>query len=133
MGKKQKPIKCKKCSNTFEVGSDEDKKTRNKEWTMVAPMPDKDGNVTITLMATWSCSNCGKTIRGSAGKTKGDFGGKSRSEQIADLLNSGAEFKLSDFATTLKVNEENLEKILSVMIKKGQADGKIAKGKYIPN
>ena len=54
MAKKQKPIKCKKCDNTFEIGSEEDKNIRGKEWTMVAPMPDKNGDVTITLMTTWS-------------------------------------------------------------------------------
>jgi len=48
-----KVIKCKKCSSTFKIGSEHDK--RKKEWTMVAPMPDKDGNVTITFMATWAC------------------------------------------------------------------------------
>ena len=132
MAKKAKVIKCKKCGNSFEIGSDEDKETRGKEWTMVAPMPDKDGNVTITLMAVWKCSKCTKTIRGSAGKTKGDLGGKSRTEQIKELVGSGAEFKLSDFAATLKVDEANLEKILNIMIKKGQAEGKISKGKFIP-
>lgn len=99
---------------------------------MVAPMPDKDGNVTITLMATWTCSQCHKTIRGSAGKTKGDFGGKSKKEQINDLIATGAEFRLADFSGTLKVDPDNLEKILNMMIKKGTAKGKIENGVFIP-
>lgn len=132
MAKKAKVIKCKKCSNSFEIGSDEDKATRGKEWPFVAPMPDKDGNVTITQMAVWKCSKCGKTIRGSAGKTKGELGGKSRTEQIKELVASGAQFTLTDFATTLNVDAANLEKILKMMIKKGQANGEIVEGVFIP-
>ena len=132
MAKKQKPIKCKKCNNTFEIGSEEDKNTRGKEWTMVAPMPDKNGDVTITLMATWSCSKCGYTIRGSAGKTKGDFGGKPRKQQIDEMLESGVAFEIAGFATQLKVGEENLTKILNVMINKGSIKGKIKNGIYEP-
>jgi len=130
MAKKPKVIKCKKCDNSFEIGSDEDKETRNKEWTMVAPMPDKDGNVTITLMATWHCSNCGKTIRGSAGKTKGEFSGKSKKQQIDELIEMEEDFDLEEVADAVGVKIENLEKILKVHIKKG-VKAKIEDGEFI--
>lgn len=129
---KKKGITCKKCKTVFQVGSKEDLENRKKEWTMVAPMPDKDGNVTITMMATWNCPNCGKNITGSYGKTKGDFAGKSRKERIDEKLNSREQFKISDFSNEIGVDEENLGKILAIMIKKGQAKGKITGGSFIP-
>jgi len=127
---KVKVIKCKKCTNTFKIGSEHDK--RKKEWTMVAPMPDKDGNVTITFMATWDCPNCGKNITGSSGKTKGEFGGKPKKDQIAEMLASGNDFEIVGFAKSMGVDEANLSKILNMMIKKGTADGKIENGMFIP-
>lgn len=130
---KAKVIKCKKCGNSFEIGSEEDKETRNKEWPMTAPMPDKEGNITITLMATWKCGECGKTIRGSAGKTKGEFKGKSKKEKIDDKIAEHVEFSTQEFADEMGVEKDNLEQILSVMIKKGMADGKLEDGNYIPN
>ena len=133
MAKKAKDIKCKKCSNSFPIGSDEDKETRNKEWTMVAPMPDKDGNVTITLMATWSCSNCGYTIRGSAGKTKGKFEGKSKKERLDEIVNSWEEVNIADFAETLGVDPANIEKVLAMYIKKGKAAATIKNGVFVPD
>ena len=128
---KIKKITCKKCKYSFEIGSADDK--RKKEWSMVAPMPDKDGNVTITMMATWDCPNCGKNITGSAGKTKGEFSGKSRKEKIEDKLAENAKFSIGDFAKEIGVEEENLLKILEVMVKKGQAKGKLTSSEYIPN
>ena len=65
---KMKPIKC-KCGNTWQPHE----VPTNKEWNMISPMPDKDGNVTITIMATWTCPQCGKSKTGAKGKTKGEF------------------------------------------------------------
>ncbi len=129
---KVKTLKCKKCGFSFEVNSQEDKDRRQKEWPFVAPMPDKDGNVTITQMATWKC-DCGYTIRGSAGKTKGKFEGKSRKEQIADLLEKNEKFEIEIEANGMGAEKENLEKMLNFMIKKGMASGKIEDGFFIPN
>lgn len=128
---KPKVIKCKKCSWEFTIGSPEDKAHRGKEWTNVAPMPDKDGNVTITLMATWKCKECGYTIRGSAGKTKGDFAGKSRKEKIQNKIESKEDFLLSEFSKEINASIENLEKILTFMLKKGQVSGEIKGDKFV--
>ncbi len=128
-----KVVKCKGkrgCGYSFLVGSEEDK--RKKEWTLVSPMPDKEGNVTITMMATWDCPQCGKNITGSAGKTKGDFGGKSKKESIHDKLAENVEFEISELAKTIGVDNENLIKILKMMIKKGSAKGTIKKNIFIP-
>lgn len=130
--KKEKPITCKKCGYSIEKNTEEEKERRQKEWPFVAPMPDKDGNVTITQMATWKCK-CGATIRGALGKTKGKFEGKSRKEKIAELLEIGEEFDIEVEANGMGAETENLEKMLTIMIKKGIAKGKIDDGKFIPS
>jgi transposase-like protein len=134
--KKRKPkvkaLKCKKCGYSFLPLSDDDLNNRKKEWTMVSPMPDKNGDVTITAMASWNCPSCGKNITGSYGKTKGDFGGKSKTERIRDKLDEKVSFNVADFAKEIGVDEANLTKILTMMVKKGTAEGKIASGKFTP-
>lgn len=62
MGSKKSPNKCPKCgSPSFEV---------TKTWQLVAPFPDKDGAITITIMGVMKCSNCGATWRGVVNKIK---------------------------------------------------------------
>ena len=48
------------------------------------------------------------------------------------MLESGVAFEIAGFATQLKVGEENLTKILNVMIDKGSIKGKIKDGIYEP-
>ncbi|MHA2251512.1 MAG: hypothetical protein ACXAD7_14205 [Candidatus Kariarchaeaceae archaeon] len=130
---KPKEVKCKGkkgCGYSFIVGSEDDK--RKKEWNIYSPMPDKDGNITITFMATWDCPQCGKNITGSSGKTKGEMTGKSKKERIEDQLAENLEFEVKTFATSIGVDEVNLTKILNMMIKKGSAKGIIKDGKFIP-
>ncbi len=53
-------------------------------------------------------------------------------QQIDEMLESGVAFEIAGFATQLKVGEENLTKILNVMINKGSIKGKIKDGIYEP-
>ncbi|MHA1667906.1 MAG: hypothetical protein ACTSUR_04530 [Candidatus Heimdallarchaeaceae archaeon] len=123
---KQKLIKCKGCGNTWlptEVPT-------NKEWTKVAPMPDKDGNITIIVMATWSCPKCEKTVMGAKGKTKGEVKEEdTKKYKIETALKSGKKVDLELLAKDMKVKVESLEKIIPMYVKKLGLKGKI-KGKY---
>ncbi len=130
---KIKDLKCKKCGHTFPPNSEEGLKHRKKEWTFVSPMPDKNGDVTITAMASFNCPSCGKNITGAYGKTKGDFGGKSKTERIKDKLDEKVTFPIDAFATEIGVEGENLTKILNMMIKKGSAKGEIKSGDFVPS
>ena len=130
---KIKDLKCKKCGHSFPPNSEEGLKHRKKTWTFVSPMPDKNGDVTITAMASFNCPNCGKNITGAYGKTKGDFGGKSKTERIKDILDAKTTFKIDDFAKEIGVEGDNLTKILNMMIKKGSANGEIKSGEFVPN
>ena len=94
-------------------------------------MPDKEGRVTIVMMATYNCPSCGKNIMASYGKTKGDFEGKSRKVLIEDKIAEKVSFDIAEFAAEINSDVVNLEKMLSIMIKKKMAPGKLSKGKYV--
>ena len=125
---KMKPIKC-KCGNTWmphEVPT-------NKEWNMISPMPDKDGNVTITIMATWTCPKCGKSKTGAKGKTKGEFKEEDTPKyKIETAITSGKEFSISKLADDTGFDIENIKKIIPMYMKKKNIKGKIQGDKFIP-
>jgi len=100
----------------------------NKQWNMVSPMPDKDGNVTITIMATWNCPKCGKSITGAFAKTKGEMDGESKKDKLIKALNSSDSVKLADFAKAIGYKPENVEKMAKLFIKKGMITGKVEDG-----
>ena len=41
-----------------------------KTWTLVSPFPDKKGRITVTVMGSFVCPNCGYTWRGVIKKIK---------------------------------------------------------------
>ncbi len=125
---KVKMITCKKCGFSFKPTD----VTPTKTWVNVSPMPDKDGRVTITTMAVWKCPKCGSTVRGAMGKTKGEFEGKSKKEQLLDFLQSGQKISVEEIAIKFGYDAKNVEKIIEIMIKKGQVKGKIDKGIFVP-
>lgn len=130
MAKKQK-VKCKgKKGCGYEFAPTE--VPTNKEWSLVSPMPDKDGNVTITMMATWTCPNCGKTVRGTLGKTKGQMSGKSKKEMLEEKLFSGETFEITELAAEMGYHMDNVEKMIEIYIKKGIAKGQIKGKKFVP-
>ena len=125
---KMKPIKC-KCGNTWQPHE----VPTNKEWNMVSPMPDKDGNVTITIMATWSCPQCGKSKTGAKGKTKGEFKEEDTPKyKIEHALRSGEKFSLQDLADDTGFDIENIRKIIPLYLKKENIKGEVKDDHFIP-
>ncbi len=45
-----------------------------KTWSLVSPLPDKKGRVTITIMASFQCPRCGHRWRGVLSKVKAGGG-----------------------------------------------------------
>ena len=45
-----------------------------KTWTLVSPIPDKAGRITITVMGAFECPNCGYKWRAVLSKMKTDGG-----------------------------------------------------------
>ena len=128
---KVKRIRCKSkkgCGFDFHPNDVTPKKT----WTLTSPMPDAKGNITITLMASWSCPKCGKSITGAKGKTKGDFKGMSRREMLEKKLAENEEFTIAELAKEMGYQEENVKKMINVFIQRGLANGKIENERYLP-
>lgn len=59
---RQKKILCPVCGAEIE----EPKKT----WQLVAPIPDRKGRITITIMGSFKCPKCGHKWRGVVSKIK---------------------------------------------------------------
>ncbi|MHA2358246.1 MAG: hypothetical protein ACXABK_05715 [Candidatus Heimdallarchaeaceae archaeon] len=127
--KKVKPIKCKKCGETWAPTEVPTKK----EWPKVAPMPSADGSVTITVMATWDCPNCGKSVMGAKGKTKGEFKEEdTKKYKIEHALNPGEKLDLEKLAEDIGVSFESIQKIIPMYIKKHGIKGKIDGKFFVP-
>ncbi|TFG10268.1 hypothetical protein EU534_01215 [Candidatus Heimdallarchaeota archaeon] len=125
---KVKPIKC-KCGKTW---GPLDVPT-NKEWNMISPMPCKDGNVTITRMATWTCPACGKTKTGAKGKTKGEFKEEDTSKyKMEQAIKSREKFCISELAEEIGYSVESILKIIPLYQKKFNIKGKIDGDYFVP-
>lgn len=126
---KTKKIKCKHCGNEWlpkEVPT-------KKEWNLISPMPDKDGNVTITRMATWDCPNCGKNKTGAMGKTKGEFKEEETPKyKLEKALESSKKVDLEALAEETGYDIVNLKKIIPAYLKKKNIKGKIEGNFFIP-
>jgi predicted RNA-binding Zn-ribbon protein involved in translation (DUF1610 family) len=60
------PFRCPRCGTRV----DEPVKT----WTLVSPIPDKKGRITITIMGLFKCPKCGYTWRAVLKKIKSEVG-----------------------------------------------------------
>ena len=114
--KKTKQIKCKNCDTII----DPKETTPSKQWTLASPMPDKDGNITITAMATWSCPSCGNTVRGTLGKYKETGQAKSKHAMLIELIQENPKIKISEIAAQLGMKEEVVEKAIKILKKQGK-------------
>ncbi|MEB2793159.1 MAG: chromatin protein Cren7 [Caldisphaeraceae archaeon] len=54
-------------------------KEPERTWSLVSPIPDKYGRVTITIMGSFRCPNCGYTWKGVLKKMKS--GGEEKGEE----------------------------------------------------
>ncbi|MBN1328548.1 MAG: hypothetical protein JXA54_03650 [Candidatus Heimdallarchaeota archaeon] len=131
MSKKEKAkrINCKKCGETWMP----DDVPTSKEWTKLAPMPDSEGRLTVMIMATWTCPNCGKSTMGLKGKFK-DEGqtGPSKQELLLEKINSiNSKILISELAAEFSFSEENLEKALQAFINRKTISGKIENGYFV--
>jgi hypothetical protein len=98
-------------------------------------MPDKDGNVTLTVMGSFRCPKCDKSLTAAFQKIKGDQfgGGKSKKELLIEVASSQNEpTPLDDLAGQVGLGAQSVEKAITLLIKKGDLKGKIVDGAYVP-
>jgi len=118
-------IKCPRCGNMWKPNEVEPIKT----WHLIAPFPDKDGRITVTVMAVWHCPKCGATVRGVYSKIKVgadvDIKGKNRTKMLIEILNSSSMISLEQLAERFKVNINTIRKAVEYLIKTGKVKGVI--------
>ncbi len=122
---------CKKC------GTEIDPKVNppNTTWTMTSPMPDKNGQITLTIMGSFKCPNCGASVKASLQKIKGDdvFSGKSKKEQLLEILQQAESPKtVEEIASQLGMSAPVVTKAIEKLIANGQVKGRLSEGKYHP-
>ncbi|MHA1616568.1 MAG: DeoR family transcriptional regulator [Candidatus Njordarchaeales archaeon] len=122
--KRQKVIKCSMCGHKWFPNEVEPIKT----WHLVSPLPDKQGRITITVMAVWECPNCGNKVRGVFGKTKvGDekFKGENRTKKLIERLLEKETTNLKELAKEFRTSPETIRMAVEYLIKKGIVKGRI--------
>jgi hypothetical protein len=93
--KAEDPFKCPKCG--YRVNEPE------KTWTVVSPIPDKYGRVSITIMGSFKCPNCGYSWKSVIKKMKSGEGG----EEQVPINNEPGETIEIDLSDLDNVDEDN--------------------------
>ena len=126
-----KKLKCKKCGNTSFEGL-----KPLKTWQMYSPLPDKDGNLTITVMGSFTCPNCGKNVRGAikAIKTDQTEGGTyaKREKLLEALVSATDKIDLTELSSMLDIEVNTLKKVVEAHIKKGKVKGQVIDDSFVP-
>ena len=130
--KKEKTIviSCKSCGQVINPTETPPSST----WTLTSPLPDKEGRITLTVMGSFTCTRCGKNIKAAMTKIKSDdeSSGKSKKEVLVETVKELTEnTSLETIAEKLKLTSNSVEKALSLLIKKGEVNGKIEDGVYV--
>lgn len=126
-----KQIKCSKCGATWKPNEINPIKT----WHLIAPFPDKNGKITVTVMAVWRCPKCGASVRGVYSKIKigadADIKSKNRTKMLIEILNSSSVVSLDQLANEFKVDINTIKKAVEYLIKtrkiKGIIEGNVFK------
>ena len=118
-----KKVRCKKCNYEFLPSDVKPDST----WEMIAPMPDKDGNITVTVMAVWTCPQCGSKIKGALSKIKvgQDVKGMNRTQILIETLTKVESISIAEVAEKIRVSEETARKAIEYLLRKGSVKGEI--------
>ena len=104
---------------------------------MFSPLPDRDGNITITVMGSFECPNCGINVKGAIKKIKTDQtegGTYDKREKLLETLKSptlGSKLDLNDLSSTLDIDIGTLKKVIAVYIKKGAVSGRLTNDSFV--
>jgi len=104
-----------------------------KTWNLVSPLPDKEGRLTITIMGTYPCPNCGRRNTSVVTKFKDVEEGekKSKREQLIELLESEDQVILAEIALKFGYSEVTVKKAVETLIKQGRIHGRIEDDTFI--
>ncbi|MHA1973385.1 MAG: hypothetical protein ACTSW1_10340 [Candidatus Hodarchaeales archaeon] len=129
--KSRKKISCKKCGAIIDPTTNPPEKT----WQLISPMPDKEGRVTLTIMGSFRCKECGASVRGSLKKIRGDEigSGKSKKElliQAVGLIKDPTPIEEIEIAG---ISAKAVGKAIEHLLSQGELQGKIENNVFFPN
>ncbi|OLS19508.1 MAG: hypothetical protein HeimC3_44550 [Candidatus Heimdallarchaeota archaeon LC_3] len=107
----------------------------NKTWQMISPLPDKMGRVTITIMGSFTCPKCGKSLRLAMQKIKSDSDASvvSRKQGLVTTIQElKKKTSLEEIAGKVGLSDKAVSKATSLLIKKGEIKGAIEDGYFVP-
>jgi len=128
--KKHKLITCPSCGYSFAPTQIEPIKT----WHLVSPMPDKQGRITVTIMAVWECPQCGRKIRGTISKIKiGEDSERKvdRTQMLIDELTRHERISLYDLSQKFKFGIDTIRMAVKYLIEKGLVKGRVENDVFI--
>jgi len=110
-------LKCRHCGSKFEKIGDQ---YIVKTWHMVSPMPDKHGNITISIMASWICPECGRKNTGkiSSIKSGGEIKGTSYTQRLINTIEKKGEADIDELSRELGMSPDTIRKAVEYLIKK---------------
>lgn len=88
---------------------------------MVAPFPDKDGNITVNVMAVWVCPLCGYKNRGKIASIKsGDVPSakKSYTDRLVEFIQNRRVVTLEELSKEFNTDKKTIRKAVEYLIKK---------------
>ena len=120
-----KKITCSYCGTEFQAEPE-------KTWTLTS-LPDKNGNITVTIMAIWKCPQCGRKIRGvyAKYKTGAETRGKTPRERLIEILNAHDKISLDDISKQLGFRKDAIRKAIQNLLKQGLIKGKLENDTWI--
>ncbi len=129
--KRTKQISCKKCGhiiNQFVTPPD-------KTWQLISPMPDKEGRVTLTIMGSFRCPDCGSSIRASLKKIHGDEigSGKSKKELLIQAVNLVKEPTPIEQIEIAGISAAAVGKAIKLLIDQGDIKGRVEDNMFYPS
>ncbi|MHA1590789.1 MAG: HTH domain-containing protein [Candidatus Njordarchaeales archaeon] len=128
VGRGRRRIKCKNCGYEWMPNEVQPLKT----WHLISPMPDKQGRITVTVMAVWECPKCGSRVRGVMAKTKigeESFRGQNRTQKLIKILSESKRVSLEELAKHFNTDIRTIRMAIEYLLKKGMIRGAI-KGSF---
>ena len=127
---KKKKISCKKCGCIINPTDNPPSKT----WQLISPMPDKEGRVTLTIMGSFKCPDCGAAVRAAMKKIKGDEigSGQSKRESLIQAVKLIQDPTPIDQIEIAGVSPTAVGKAIETLINQGLVGGKVENSIYHP-
>jgi len=105
--KKKDPFVCPKCGTRVS----EPKKT----WQLVSPLPDSKGRITVTVMGSFECPNCGYKWRGVVSKIKigndeVEVEARGKKKEIKDEVKRKSEVQEAREGEVIELDLDEIEK-----------------------